>query len=225
MADDDTPAGFFSRWSRRKADVQQGRTVAEPAVKPPNASAVAREHTGSVARHDNSPLTPNALANKAHVQTTQPSSQTDTQPVPVQAPTLEDVQQLTPESNFAPFMSRQVAPAVKNAAMKKLFSDPHFNVMDGLDIYIDDYNVADPLPPGMLEKMTSIDGLNLFEKPADAEVSAHAVQGNVPSAVALTESSDNPPQHQPDTLAHDHADLRLQSNPTARPEGVEPKPE
>jgi hypothetical protein len=29
---------------------------------------------------------------------------------------------------------------VKNAAMKKLFADPHFNVMDRLDIYIDDYS-------------------------------------------------------------------------------------
>ena len=30
--------------------------------------------------------------------------------------------------------------------MKKLFSDPHFNVMDGLDTYIDDYGKPDPLP-------------------------------------------------------------------------------
>jgi hypothetical protein len=40
-----------------------------------------------------------------------------------------------------------VAPEVKNAAFKKLFADPHFNVMDGLDIYIDDYSKPDPLPP------------------------------------------------------------------------------
>ena len=31
--------------------------------------------------------------------------------------------------------------------MKKLFSDPHFNVMDGLDTYIDDYGKPDPIPP------------------------------------------------------------------------------
>ena len=30
--------------------------------------------------------------------------------------------------------------------MKKLFSDPHFNVMDGLDTYIDDYGKPDPIP-------------------------------------------------------------------------------
>ena len=42
---------------------------------------------------------------------------------------------------------------VRNAAMKKLFADPHFNVMDGLDIYIGDYTQPDPLPEGMLAQM------------------------------------------------------------------------
>ena len=36
--------------------------------------------------------------------------------------------------------------SVKNAALKKLFADPHFNVMDGLDTYIDDYGKPDPIP-------------------------------------------------------------------------------
>ena len=43
--------------------------------------------------------------------------------------------------------ARDVAPDVKNAAMKKLFADPHFNVMDGMDTYIDDYSKPDPIPP------------------------------------------------------------------------------
>ena len=37
--------------------------------------------------------------------------------------------------------------------MKKLFSDPHFNVMDGLDTYIDDYGKPDPIPLSMLRRM------------------------------------------------------------------------
>jgi hypothetical protein len=36
---------------------------------------------------------------------------------------------------------------VRNAALKKLFTDPHFNVMDGLDVYIDDYGKPDPCRP------------------------------------------------------------------------------
>lgn len=91
------------------------------------------------------------------------------------APTLADVQQLTPESDFTGFMSRGVAPDVKNAAMKKLFADPHFNVMDRMDIYIDDYSQPDPLPMAMLRQMTSAKTFNLFDdevqetqKPLDA---------------------------------------------------------
>jgi hypothetical protein len=48
-----------------------------------------------------------------------------------------------------------------------MFTDPHFNIMDGLDIYIDDYSKPDPLPPGMLERMVQSDMLNLFRKPSE----------------------------------------------------------
>ena len=44
------------------------------------------------------------------------------------------------------FAARDVSPEVKNAAMKKLFTDPRYNVMDGLDVYIDDYSKPDPIP-------------------------------------------------------------------------------
>ena len=82
-------------------------------------------------------------------------------------PTLEDVRSLTPQSDFQPFMQRGVGSEVRNAAMKKLFADPHFNVMDGLDIYIDDYSKPDPLPQGMLERMVQSDMLNLFRKKSE----------------------------------------------------------
>ena len=69
--------------------------------------------------------------------------------------TLDDARALTAESDFSPFVGRGVAPEVRNAAMKKLFSDPHYNVMDRLDIYIDDYSKPDPLPAAMLRQMAS----------------------------------------------------------------------
>jgi hypothetical protein len=53
--------------------------------------------------------------------------------------------------------------------MKKLFSDPHFNVMDGLDIYIDDYSIAEPIPPSMLEKMYQSTALGLFQTITNTE--------------------------------------------------------
>ena len=69
------------------------------------------------------------------------------------SPTLDDVAALSPQSDYTRFVAEGVAPEVKNAALKKLFTDPHFNVMDGLDTYIDDYGKPDPLPAGMLRKM------------------------------------------------------------------------
>lgn len=68
-------------------------------------------------------------------------------------PTLEDVAQLTADSDFTPFVARGVDENVRRSAMKKLFSDPQFNVMDGLDIYIDDYSKFEPLTPAMLAMM------------------------------------------------------------------------
>src|SRR5690606_41871387 len=46
-------------------------------------------------------------------------------------PTIEDVAKLTPDSDFSRFVKRDVDEAVKRSALKKLFSNPHFNVMDG----------------------------------------------------------------------------------------------
>ena len=78
--------------------------------------------------------------------------------------TLADTQSLDASSDFVPFMARGVMPQVRNAAMKKLFADPHYNVMDGLDIYIDDYSKTLPLPVETVKQMVSARFLGLFEE-------------------------------------------------------------
>lgn len=74
--------------------------------------------------------------------------------IPDKVPDMADVAALSNESDFSRFLAKDVDESVRRSAMKKLFSNPHFNIMDGLDIYIDDYGKADPLPPGMLESLT-----------------------------------------------------------------------
>lgn len=64
-------------------------------------------------------------------------------------PGLDDVARLTAESDYSLFVAKGIDTAVQRAAMKKLFSDPHFNTMDGLDIYIGDYTRASPLSATM----------------------------------------------------------------------------
>jgi hypothetical protein len=71
------------------------------------------------------------------------------------APELPPVESLTPESDYRPFFHPKVDEDVRRAALKKLFTDPHFNVMDGLDTYIDDYSKTEPIPPAMLAMMKS----------------------------------------------------------------------
>jgi hypothetical protein len=84
-------------------------------------------------------------------------------------PTLEEVAQLTHDADFRPFVARGVDENVRRSAMKKLFSDPHFNVMDGLDVYIDDYNKFEPLTPQILAALnharTLLDPLAQVENP------------------------------------------------------------
>jgi hypothetical protein len=63
---------------------------------------------------------------------------------------LPPVESLSFDSDFTAFLKPGVDPTVKRAALKKLFRDPRFNVMDGLDIYIDDYTKADPIPGDVL---------------------------------------------------------------------------
>jgi len=75
-------------------------------------------------------------------------------PVPVEpSPELPPIDQLTPESDFKDFMHAKVEDAVRRAALKKLFADPRFNVMDALDVYIDDYTKGEAVSPEMLANL------------------------------------------------------------------------
>ncbi len=65
-------------------------------------------------------------------------------------PELPPLDKLTFDSDYRAFFHPKVDEDVRRAALKKLFSDQRFNVMDGLDVYIDDYSKTEPIPPEML---------------------------------------------------------------------------
>jgi hypothetical protein len=154
-------------------------------------------------------------------------------PVPP-LPTLDDVASLVPGEEISRFVARGVDENVKRAAIRKLFTDPHYNVMDGLDIYIDDYSLPDPIPMAMLRQMNQSKFLGLFEK-EEAEEAAAAARDNLPPealaesltaapAEAPTESpaQDAGPAHAaavPQTPDED-ADLQLQPDDDARRPGA-----
>jgi len=122
---------------------------------------------------------------------------------------LEDVEKIDRfDPDFSAFMKPNVDPVVQQAALKKMFTDPHFNVMDGLDIYIDDYSKPDPLPPGMLERMVQSDMLNLFRKTEDT---SSTKEGQSVEQAAGTQSDQSllEPQDQTDlTSTHSTAQTK-----------------
>ncbi len=71
----------------------------------------------------------------------------ETQP----APELPSPDQLDHESDFKAFMDKRVDDGLRRLALKKLFSDPRFNVTDGLDDYAEDYSALEDLPQEMVE--------------------------------------------------------------------------
>lgn len=82
-----------------------------------------------------------------------PVAPADAVPVAATPEPLPSPDSLTFESDFKAFMHSKVEEGVKRAALKKLFADPRFNVMDGLDVYIDDYSIDDPIPEAMLAQL------------------------------------------------------------------------
>lgn len=228
--------GFLGRWSQRKQAVREGKPLVEPPPPAPvPASVPAASPTNRVATAPQA--NPAVKSGAVAAQTAAPEA---TEPVPVLS--MDDVKALTAESDYAPFVSRAVSPEVRNAAMKKLFTDPHYNVMDRLDIYIDDYSLPDPLPESMLRKMASAQFLKLFdddEKDAKATALGDDANTRTPDSVAQSVANsapdpvhDSAPAEAPDAPVvsenlpaepgqaqdHDHTDLRLQPNHAAGPQ-------
>ena len=181
---------FLSRWSRRKAEVRQ-ETVAPPAPPAaPPAPAAAAAPAGPAVPAPDATTARDASRDDAAAPGPATTERAAAAPPP---PTLDEARALTPASDFSRFVAPGVDAEVKNAAMKKLFADPHFNVMDGLDTYIDDYGRADPIPKAMLRQMVQARLLGLLDdeleeqpQPAeavdrDAGASPQAVAGPVPA--------------------------------------------
>jgi hypothetical protein len=203
--------GFLGRWSQRKQDIRAGRPLIEP---------------------EKPEIAVKAVAPKSDEQLEQPANIATSDEKPeIPLPTMADVHELTAESDFSPFVGKNVTAEVRNSAMKKLFTDPHYNVMDRLDIYIDDYSQPDPIPESMLRQMVSAKFLNLFKTEEEAEAKEAAEKAALADAPigddANTVSMQSVAQLSTENLStqtiplsgphDDHTDLRLQQNHAAGP--------
>jgi hypothetical protein len=148
-SDKTTPARFLARWSARKRAALRD-VQAAPAAAASAPVAVPRD-AGQGATVSPSAEPPDALP---------------------------PVDSLTLASDFAPFMQPTVDDSLKRAALRKLFTDPHFNIMDGLDVYIDDYSKPDPISPDIVAQL--MQGRYIFNPP-ETRVNEQGVVEDVPA--------------------------------------------
>lgn len=195
MSDD-----FLSRWSRLKR-----RSTAGP--ERPTADAVpAKAGTSLEAPVAGSALAPGLRRGDEPVERRgdEPGERRGDEPAESSNP-LPPIESLTPDSDFSPFMKPEVDASLKRQALKTLFQDPRFNVMDGLDVYIADYSVADPLPEGWLEKMTQVARLGEYQAPeeeaSNPEAEAAAALDKPPRNEALATPPEPAPSDTPEAAA------------------------
>jgi hypothetical protein len=101
------------------------------------------------------------------------------------APELPPVDQLTHESEFSGFMHPKVGDALRRVALRKLFSDPHFNTPDPFEPFSGDWTVGEPITDEVMAKLNQARTLLFSDKEkaqalaadeAQAEAEAYAEQ-------------------------------------------------
>jgi hypothetical protein len=173
---------FLSRWSRRKVAARKG-DLAEPAPPAPQSE---REPPAERA-------------------------QSEAESAPPAEP-LPPIESLTAESDFSPFMRPEVDAGTRREALKVLLRDPRFNVMDGLDVYIDDYSKPDPLPAEWLGQLNQMKHLGHYIEKVLDEAGEAVAEAPEPMPQAPTELQKAIPEQPVEPDAPDTAELQ---NPQA----------
>jgi hypothetical protein len=170
-AGDETREGFsLRRWSARKrAATREATFEAPPAdAEPLRAPLPAASASSDAARASGAPAD--------------------------RPPPLPPVESLSFDSDFTQFMQPTVDESLKHAALKKLFSDPRFNVMDGLDVYVGDYSKPDPLEPGLAKQLAH--ARYIFDPP-QTRANEHGFVEDVPTEAPCEQREGAAPAESP----------------------------
>ena len=143
------------------------------------------------------------------------------EPVPPEAPSPADprsrppelppVESLGAESDFRPFLHPSVDEDLRRLALKKLFADPRFNVIDAMDIDIDDYSKLEPLAPAVAATLKQAQRILDWARESEeerkrAEAGKERTIEDEPKTVALSGVPAAPPpsgEEPPDERAED----------------------
>lgn len=147
-AEGDRNRAVFSlrRWSQRKHEAARGVRDDAPAPAQEPLAGPSPGTTAGAAALAPPAAEPAAPAPVVAAPAAQPASVSGTSALP-------SIDSLTADSDFAPFMRPGVDPELRREALKKLLHDLRFNVMDGLDVYIDDYTKTKPIDPSLARKL------------------------------------------------------------------------
>lgn len=199
---------FLSRWSKRKLEVRAQEKPAETTGVKLDANTVMPGQSGVIVKT-------NQLGDvDAEKGAPQPE---------LPLPTENDLQAVEQGGDIKAFMVDKVSKELKNKAFKALFSRPEFNVMDGLDIYIDDYNKFTPLSQADIAKMTF--SKQLLSRP-DLELPkiSDTLQGGNALLDDLLESEEGvnrDPENEVSVSKEETADEESHNEPRVIPDGVQ----
>lgn len=170
---------FLSRWARLKRESRERAPgeLAEPAQRPdPEAQADAQQ----AAVQPEAPSHP-------------PDSRDATSASDESPPVLPSLDSLTAESDFAAFMSAKVSPEMRRLALRKMFQNPKYAVVDALDPYRADYGAYTPLGDIITSDM-KFHAERLLRRELEKAAEAAEAAGNAPPesapAVAGTAPAD-----------------------------------
>ncbi len=194
---------FLSRWSSRKIAAKDAQETA--------ATEAAAQASVPVA--DGKPV---SADNEA-------GASTAAAPV-VPLPPVDSLRGIA--SEYREFLKPGVDEALKRAALKKLFNDPHFGfaAMDKLDIYIDDYSIEDPIPEALLRKLNQSKSLFLFEeKKAEGTDPEQLIVDVVPQPAGVPADDGTPASLSPVSALSPIAPMALDPAQSLAPVTVKPE--
>lgn len=135
---------------------------------------------------------------------------------------LPSLSEVSLDKDFTPFMQAKVPEVLRRQALKALFKDAHFNTMDGLDTYIDDYTQFEPISAADLEKLSAWQSiknpLQQVVTPGGYAVDIHSEEGKaVLAAREALQQSENATQPAAAILSDHESEAAAATTETTEP--------
>jgi len=170
---------FLSRWSQRKAMAREGMELPDDPEVAEVAEVAEVPEPPPAETADSSPLASDASADDAAE--------------PVELPPLESLDE---NSDYSAFLGKDVAPDLRQKALRQLFQSPKFNVRDGLDDYDLDFSKPEPLGDIVTAEMR-------YRIKAELErLARRELEGGAPAETAVAAAA-NDSAAEPEMTDHD----------------------